>query len=111
MDTTQLDECIKRGMLTPQAIYLAKGGLVAILKNPSIGRNPRPVFLYQKDDAAWAHTFDQNLAGSTANGVMVPKDCLSGDKVFKPRKGEVTSFLQRLGVPADQVALIISAKI
>lgn len=82
--------------------YLADGGLIEILKHPSIGKKPPRVWLYQKEDGQWSHTFSREIANSDTEGSLIPVSCLDGESLFEPKKDEILSFLQNIGLsPRD----------
>jgi hypothetical protein len=104
-----VDALAKQGRISDKAAYLAKEGLVPILKRPSIGRNSQPIRVYQKEDGNWSFTFDEKIAGIAASSALVPVSCLENDRVFEPKKDTVTAFLVALGLTPAEAEIVIGA--
>ena len=111
MNEQLIVEAEMRGLLSQKAIYLARGGLVELLKRPSVGTHPRPVYLYLKDDGSWTFTFEKAIAGTSADGTLIPISCLDGTHIFEPKRPAVIDFLVNLGVTQAEAELIVSANI
>lgn len=76
--------------------YLKAGGLIAILRTNTGGRNPPRVWLCRDNLGNITHTFvpERGLIG----GRVPPFLAYHFDKVFKPRREEVIDFLTSFGL-------------
>ena len=87
--------------------YLARGGLLSILRsNTSGGRNQPQVWLTLDTRGNATHTFSESRGA--VGGVTVPFWVLHGERIFVPKVDDVQRFLENLGLSAGDAAQVIA---
>jgi hypothetical protein len=96
---------MRSGRMSARALYLAEGGLIAILKHAPTHNK---VLLYQKD-GKWTHTFVRAIAQTENGGVKIPTVDLDDGHVIEAWENIVMAFLRELGLSEEDARLVFLA--